>query len=63
MQKTIWYGAKDDNVRFANSENELTSQGINNPQSFTVNGEVNGLNLDTENQQHVGASSGSTTQA
>lgn len=43
--KTIWYGAKDNAVRFAENQQALAQQGIDNPQQFTVNGEVTGLNL------------------
>lgn len=45
MNKTIWYGAKDNDVRFADNKAVLTSQGIDNAQSFTVNGDVSGLEL------------------
>jgi hypothetical protein len=55
MNKTIWYGAKDNDVRFADSKLVLTDQGIDNAQSFTVEGEVSGLKLiGSEQQQHTG---------
>lgn len=50
MNKTIWAGAKDNNVAFARNQNSLTSQGYNNPTSFTVSGDVNGLHLIDEEQ-------------
>lgn len=54
MQKQIWYGAKDNAVRFADNQTALTNQGIDNPQSFTVNGDVSGLNLiGSEATSHV----------
>lgn len=43
--KTIWYGAKDNDVRFADNQAALTDQGIDNARSFTVNGEVTDLPL------------------
>lgn len=57
MQKQIWYGADDaNNVRFADNQSVLKSAGITNPQSFTVDGQVHGLNLVTENtQQNTGS--------
>lgn len=51
MNKTIWYGAKDNDVRFADNQAVLTEQGITNCQSFTVSGEVDGLNLITATRQ------------
>lgn len=45
MKQTIWYGAKDNNVRFAENKADLTSQGINEPRSFDVEGNVTGLEL------------------
>jgi hypothetical protein len=50
MNKTVWYGAHDNDVRFATSKASLTEAGINNPQSFTVNGDIQGLNLVDEEQ-------------
>lgn len=47
--KNIWYAVKDNDVRFANNQNSLTSQGFTNPQSFTVQGDVNGLSLIDDN--------------
>lgn len=47
MEKTIWYGVKDNEARFADNQQTLTEQGINNCSSFTVDGEVSGLNLST----------------
>jgi hypothetical protein len=59
MNKTIWYGAKNNAVRFSENEQALVQQGIDNPQQFTVNGEVTGLNLIgdtlTQNQNQSGA--------
>lgn len=43
--KTIWYGAKDNDVRFADNQSVLTEQGITNCRSFNVDGEVTGLDL------------------
>lgn len=58
MNKTIWYGAKDNDVRFADNQAALTSQGIDNAQSFTVNGDVTGLNLiGHTSEQQVGSQS------
>jgi hypothetical protein len=58
MQKQIWYGVKDNNVLHANNQQALTSAGVSNPQSFTVNGEVTGLDfIGTTEQQATGASS------
>jgi hypothetical protein len=59
MNKTIWYGAKDNNVRFANHQNSLVSQGINNPQSFTTAGDVSGLTFIDDD---AGLSTGATAQ-
>lgn len=50
MNKTIWTGAKDNHVAFARNENSLQSQGFENRQSFTVNGDVSGLTLIDEEQ-------------
>lgn len=50
MQKTIWYGAKDNNVRFSENKSDLSDAGINNPRSFTVSGEVTGLELTNQQQ-------------
>jgi hypothetical protein len=45
MNKQIWYGTNGNNVAFAENKVALTEAGISNPQSFTVNGEVTGLDL------------------
>lgn len=43
---TVWYGCKDgNNVRFAHNKDSLTNDGITDPQSFTVNGDVSGLSF------------------
>lgn len=61
MQKTYWYGvASDNDVRFAENQQALTQAGIDNPQSFTVNGEVTGLHLINTNEQSAGAQSPSS---
>lgn len=52
--KTIWYGSKDNSVRFAENQQTLAQHGIDNPQSFTVNGEVTGLNLLGQSDQQIG---------
>jgi hypothetical protein len=55
MQKTIWYGTHGQNTRFFGNE----PKGLNDVQnvgSFTVNGEVSGLNIETAPEQQVGAS-------
>lgn len=57
MNKQIWYGAKDNEVRFAEDKSILTTAGINDAQSFTVNGDVTGLNLLTAEQVPHGQSS------
>lgn len=57
MNKTIWYGAKGNDVRFADNQAALTSEGITNAQSFNVTGEVTGLNLIGTNEQQVGGQS------
>lgn len=61
MNKEIWYGAKDSTVRFAASKDDLATQGIQNPQSFTVDGEVTGLNLITPVNEQAGQGQGHTT--
>lgn len=49
--KTFWYGSNNDgNVQFAHNETSLKDKGINSPQSFSVTGEVSGLNLIDEDQ-------------
>lgn len=60
MNKTIWYGAKDNDVRFAEDKAALTSEGITNARSFTVNGEVDGLPLVGHEQQQQSSSSPQT---
>jgi hypothetical protein len=56
MNKTYWYGANGGVVRFADNQAALTSEGIDNAQSFTVNGEITGLNLIGQTDQPVGSS-------
>lgn len=51
MNKTIWYGVKDNNVQFADSKSALTEQGITETRSFAVNGDVTGLDLAGHQQQ------------
>jgi hypothetical protein len=52
MQSKIWYGAKNNETVFARNENSLSNHGIDNPRSFTVNGDVQGLKLiDDQSQQ------------
>lgn len=51
MQKTYWYGSdKDNQVQFSENKNVLNNAGIDNPQSFTVNGTVEGLRLIDQQQ-------------
>lgn len=57
MLKTIWYGGKDNDVRFSENQNVLKEHGITNPQSFTVTGEVEGLTfIDAPTGQSSGQS-------
>lgn len=42
-QHTVWAGAKDNTVGFARQENTLNEQGYINPQSFTVSGDIDGI--------------------
>lgn len=63
MQKEIWYGAKDNTVRFADNQQSLVQAGINQPKSFTVNGEVTGLHLQNTNEQNVSGQSSSSQTA
>lgn len=53
MNKTIWYGVKNNDVRFADNQAALTEQGIDNAQSFSVNGDVTGLNLVGHSEQQT----------
>jgi hypothetical protein len=63
MEKTIWYGMKGNDVRFADNQQALVSNGVNNPKSFTVNGEVTGLNLIGNANEQPGAQSPSSPTA
>lgn len=60
QNKTVWYGAKDNQVQFADNETTLAAQGINNPKSFTVNGEIDGLNIVGGAQQEQSNSTAQT---
>lgn len=55
MKQTIWYGAKDNDVRFAENKSDLTSQGINDPRSFQVDGNVTGLELSHQQTAQSGS--------
>lgn len=63
MQKTIWYGVKDNNVAFANNQNALVEAGATNPQSFTTSGNVSGLNLIDDSDNNAQSQTTSQTQA
>lgn len=54
MKTKLWYGIKNNDVRFAETETALIEQGINSPQSFEVgsNGVITGLNFETGTGQH-----------
>jgi hypothetical protein len=58
MNKEVWYGIKNNSVAFANSQNTLVEAGATNPQSFTVQGDISGLNLIDDNNATTGSNAG-----
>lgn len=57
-ERTIWYGASNNEPVFSENKTDLNNRGIDNPQSFTVSGDIKGLNLVSSSHQQT-AQSGS----